>query len=108
MFKVNSDGTGFTTLVSFNSSTMGAYPQAGVVQGSDGALYGTTQRGGASGDGTVFKVNPDGAGFATLVSFNSSLTGATPLRWCRAGVGRGALRDDVHKAARPDMALCSG
>ena len=47
------------------------------MQGSDGALYGTTSSGGASGAGTVFKVNPDGTGFTTLVSFNSR-TGANP------------------------------
>ena len=45
------------------------------MQASDGTLYGTTSNGGASGVGTVFKVNPDGTGFATLVSFDST-TGA--------------------------------
>src|SRR5262249_2836765 len=43
-----------------------------------GALYGTTQEGGAeadggsSGSGTVFKLNPDGTGYAILHGFNSA------------------------------------
>ena len=47
----------------------GARPDAPLLQGRDGALYGTTPSGGASGTGTVFKINPDGTGFALLHSF---------------------------------------
>ena len=46
-------------------------PQAGLVQGSDGNFYGTTYHGGASGNGTVFKMTPGGA-LTTLVSFTGS------------------------------------
>ena len=38
----------------------GGYPLAGLVQGSDGMLYGTTSEGGAAAAGTVFKVTPQG------------------------------------------------
>src|SRR6185436_7990311 len=41
VFKLNSDGTGFTALHHFNNDTSGAYPIGGVIQGSDGLLYGT-------------------------------------------------------------------
>src|SRR6185503_3918870 len=44
---------------------------------ANGVLYGTTQAGGASGSGTIFKMNPDGSGFAVLKSFGSS-EGETP------------------------------
>ena len=43
------------TLHSFNYSD-GYYPQAGVIQGSDGALYGTTYQGGPGQYGTLFRV----------------------------------------------------
>ena len=63
MFKLNTDGTGFTVLKNFDYSTTGGYPYAGLMQGTDGALYGTAYQGGSSGYGTVFKLNPDGTGF---------------------------------------------
>ncbi len=83
VFKLASDGTGFTTLHSFTGSD-GASPQ-GLVPGSDGILYGTTHHGGASDKGTVFKLAADGSGFATLHSFTGS-DGTAP--W--AGVIQGA------------------
>jgi uncharacterized repeat protein (TIGR03803 family) len=53
-------GVIYTNLHSF-ASTDGAYPQAGLVQGSDGIFYGTTYGGGTSGGyGTVFKISTNG------------------------------------------------
>ena len=63
----------FTTLHSFcaqNDCTDGAVPFAGLVQASDGNLYGTTFGGGANDGGTVFKITPDGT-LSTLYSFCS-------------------------------------
>jgi uncharacterized repeat protein (TIGR03803 family) len=67
VFKVTSGGT-FTTLHSFDM-TDGGYPQPGLVQGTDGNLYGTTYFGGANGAGTVFKITPSGT-LTTLHSFD--------------------------------------
>jgi uncharacterized repeat protein (TIGR03803 family) len=52
----------FTTLVNFDGSN-GALPEdtMALVQGLDGNLYGTTMDGGASGEGTVFRVTSSGA-----------------------------------------------
>jgi uncharacterized repeat protein (TIGR03803 family) len=62
----------FTTIYSFCSQTNctdGAAPYAGLAQGTDGRLYGTTETGGANGSGgTVFKIRTDG-GLITLYSF---------------------------------------
>jgi len=58
----------FTTLVNFNY-TNGASPYfMSLVQGTDGNLYGTTESGGANGEGTMFKVTPTGT-LTTLYSF---------------------------------------
>src|SRR5580698_7580810 len=46
-----------TTLYSFSGSD-GANPEARVIIGPDGNLYGTTVTGGAYGQGTVFKLTP--------------------------------------------------
>ena len=61
-------------------SADGARPLAALLQGLDGALYGTTVNGGAHEGGTVFRVAPDGTGFAVLHSFDAltfSLSGLT-------------------------------
>jgi uncharacterized repeat protein (TIGR03803 family) len=56
-------------LHSFNS-TDGEYPQAGLVQGSDGNFYGTTYGGGTSGSyGTVFKIGTNGV-LTSLYTFD--------------------------------------
>jgi uncharacterized repeat protein (TIGR03803 family) len=45
-----------TVLHAFAGSSDGANPSANLVQGSDGALYGSTDAGGTKGFGTFFKV----------------------------------------------------
>jgi uncharacterized repeat protein (TIGR03803 family) len=51
------------------SSGDGLQAYAGLVQGRDGALYGTTWYGGSNGLGTVFKLNPNGTGYTSLYHF---------------------------------------
>jgi len=73
VFKVNTDGSGFTVLHSFSAMSGltnldGANPQAGLLL-NGGVLYGTTSSGGTGGLGTVFKMNTDGGGFAVLHNF---------------------------------------
>jgi uncharacterized repeat protein (TIGR03803 family) len=46
-------------------------PNAPLVQGPDGTLYGTASAGGTGGYGTVFKVRPDGTGFTNLYNFQN-------------------------------------
>jgi uncharacterized repeat protein (TIGR03803 family) len=65
-----------TTLFSFDG-TDGAQPYAGLVQATNGDLYGTTYEGGADGVGTVFKITPSGT-LTTLLSFDLS-DGASPF-----------------------------
>jgi uncharacterized repeat protein (TIGR03803 family) len=61
-----------TNLYSFgSSSTDGNGPVAGLVQGSDGNFYGTTQDGGTYSYGTVFRISP-GASYTNLYSFGGS------------------------------------
>jgi uncharacterized repeat protein (TIGR03803 family) len=62
VFKITPSGT-FTTIYNFCSQsgcTDGEYPVAGLVQGTNGHLYGTTSSGGANGGGTVFRITPSG------------------------------------------------
>jgi uncharacterized repeat protein (TIGR03803 family) len=48
-----------STIYTFNE-TDGKYPAAGLVQASNGGLFGTTVYGGANGDGTVFQIFTSG------------------------------------------------
>jgi uncharacterized repeat protein (TIGR03803 family) len=68
VFKVTTNGV-LTSLYSFTGGNDGSRPFAGLVQGSDGNLYGTTYAGGANGSGTVFKISPNGTCFTTLHNF---------------------------------------
>jgi len=84
LFKLNKDGTGYTILRSFAStSTDGSGLLGGVIEGSDGALYGTTDGGGTSSAGTIFKINKDGTGYAVLRSFT---TASSDGHWPYAGL----------------------
>ena len=78
IFKVNTNGTGFTILHSFTAAdpntfinSDGAYPFVGLIL-SGNTLYGTAQHGGSGGNGTVFAVNPDGTGFTNLYTFTAA------------------------------------
>jgi uncharacterized repeat protein (TIGR03803 family) len=76
VFQLSTNGT-FTTLVTLTfSDSTGAYPIAGLIQGADGNLYGTTAIGGTNGNGTIFRLATNGA-FASLVSFDNA-NGASP------------------------------
>lgn len=79
VFKITSRGA-ITVLHSFTGSGDGANPIAGLVQATDGNFYGTTQTAdGASGCGTIFRVNSTGT-FATLFTFPSDKSmGCNPL-----------------------------
>jgi uncharacterized repeat protein (TIGR03803 family) len=62
VFRLKSAGSGWilTPLYSFQDSSDGKYPEARVVFGPDGTLYGTTIEGGGTNDGTVFNLQPSG------------------------------------------------
>jgi uncharacterized repeat protein (TIGR03803 family) len=75
VFRISPSGSE-TNLYTFVGSPDGAYPPAGLVQGTDGNFYGTTAGGGTNdipggGDGTVFRISPSGT-YTTLYSFGSS------------------------------------
>ena len=50
-------------------------PAAGLIQASDGALYGTTTLGGSDDAGTIFKLNGDGGGYALVYLFRIAANG---------------------------------
>jgi uncharacterized repeat protein (TIGR03803 family) len=77
VFKLNIDGTAFTTLHNFIGGTNdGDSPKAGLILAGS-TLFGTTVDGGSSNAGTVFSISTDGISYTNLHSFSGS-DGANP------------------------------
>jgi uncharacterized repeat protein (TIGR03803 family) len=75
VFSINTDGSGFTVLKTFEGGD-GANPY-GALALSGGMIYGTTASG-TPGYGTIFKVSTSGSGFTTLHSFTDGTDGGAP------------------------------
>jgi uncharacterized repeat protein (TIGR03803 family) len=102
VFAVNTDGTGYTNLYSFQGGSDGSQPQKGLIL-SGSTLFGTTYSGGSIGgggnNGIVFAINTDGTGYHKVYNFTDgespqglilsggTLYGATQ----RGGYGNGTV-----------------
>jgi uncharacterized repeat protein (TIGR03803 family) len=74
-------GYAFTLLYTFQGGNDGRSPFAQLVADKNGNLYGTTQYGGASNNGTVFELTPSGSSYVehVLYAFAGGNDGALPL-----------------------------
>jgi uncharacterized repeat protein (TIGR03803 family) len=77
------EAASFNTLFQFSGAADGGAPTGNLVAGPHGSLYGVTQAGGASGNGTVFRLNrpPRGSGqwsVTTLYSFAGGSDASAP------------------------------
>jgi len=74
VFRISPSGSETTLHFFVGSPTDGDYPEAGLVEGSDGNFYGTTTYCGMNGVGTVFKVsvplNPPANQISEIQFFN--------------------------------------
>jgi uncharacterized repeat protein (TIGR03803 family) len=101
VFKLNTNGTGFTNLHNFaagSTNSSGAYtnsdgtgPVAGLIL-SGNTLYGTATSGSGSGNGAVFAINIDGTGFMNLHDFAAGGTNSSGVYTNGDGVGPEASR----------------
>ncbi|HZQ45872.1 MAG TPA: choice-of-anchor tandem repeat GloVer-containing protein [Verrucomicrobiae bacterium] len=71
VFSMNINGTGFTNLYDFSGGADGGLPNAGLIL-SGNVLYGTATSAGASGGGTLYRINTDGSAFTNLHNFTFS------------------------------------
>jgi len=72
VFKINTDGTGYQNLFSFNYATTGDAPEGDLILVGN-TLYGMTYVGGVGGGGTVFSIDTSGQNFTLLYSFSSPM-----------------------------------
>ena len=68
VFRISPAGV-FQALHLFNDKVDGYDPLSSLVQGSDGAFYGTNPDGGLNGTGTIFRVTTDGT-FSVIYTFS--------------------------------------
>lgn len=72
-------GTNTITRVAYFSGLTGYNPNGGVILDASGNIYGTTQRGGTNGVGTIYKIAAGTSTVTTLASFTTATNGSTPL-----------------------------
>lgn len=77
VFKIDTSGTE-SVLHSFAGNPDGARPYAGLAMDSSGNLYGTTEHGGSSGFGTIFKIDTVGSESVVHSFTGGSKDGADP------------------------------
>jgi uncharacterized repeat protein (TIGR03803 family) len=78
VFKLTPKGS-LTTLYSFDFThpLNGYFPSGGLTLGRDGNLYGVTEFGGVSGNGTIFRITPNGQ-MTIIYNFTDGADGAVP------------------------------
>jgi uncharacterized repeat protein (TIGR03803 family) len=83
VFRVTPSGR-FTVLARFDYYNNGAFPFGNLTLGTDGNFYGTTNSGGRTLSGTVYRMTPSG-GITVLAQLNRDTVGAQP----EAGITQG-------------------
>ena len=80
LFSIHTDGKHFKILQNFGepSTNDGVNPYGSLLL-SGTTLYGTTQLGGNTGNGTVFQIDTDGTGYGRLYDFQNGNDGQKPI-----------------------------
>jgi uncharacterized protein (TIGR03437 family) len=100
MFRISTSGA-LTTVYSFCSQSLctdGTYPNAGLFQDTNGALYGAASAGGSYAEGTVFSLSVGlgpfvktlptaGKGGSAVKILGTNLTGATSITFNGTAAG---------------------
>jgi uncharacterized repeat protein (TIGR03803 family) len=73
VFELAKGSSTITTLASFDFSSSGGFPGAGLIQDSSGNLFGTTSSFGPDLNGSVFELDRGSSTITTLASFNGTI-----------------------------------
>jgi len=100
LFRINADGSGFTTLFQFAArgagerNIGGAVPEGTIAIASDGMLYGSTQLGGSNGSGVIYRIDPATDTVTVVYEFT--------------GRGNSSTNESNRESARPVSGLTAG
>ena len=78
LFRLGPDGLDYAIWHHFGAAGDGRLPSGKLVQGTDGAWYGTTFMGGSNACGTLFRLSADGGTYAVLYGFTGLDDGDAP------------------------------
>ncbi|MBE9484977.1 MAG: T9SS type A sorting domain-containing protein [Bacteroidetes bacterium] len=79
IYRFNASNGLLTVLEDLITLTEGMEPSGTPVQASDGFLYGLTNKGGAMGDGALYKFNLSNSTYAKQVDFQGAASGSHPV-----------------------------
>jgi uncharacterized repeat protein (TIGR03803 family) len=77
IFKIKTDGSGYTKIFDFSGSSNGKYPYGSLTL-SGNMLYGMTNQGGNADKGCIFKINASNNAFTKLFDFTGAANGSYP------------------------------
>jgi uncharacterized repeat protein (TIGR03803 family) len=86
VYKLAKDGSQFAVLHHFTGGADSAKPYGGLIEGSDGYLYGTTDFGDIATRGTIYKLDKSGNNYAIIHTF----TGNPDGQQCNSKLLRGS------------------
>lgn len=72
IYRINTDGSSYSVLKGFSPDGTEGLKPTGSLAVSGQSLFGITEGGGTGGEGTVFRINSDGSGFAILHEFTGT------------------------------------
>lgn len=78
IYKVMSDGSGFSKIFDFTGGTDGIFPVSNLVYDGN-YLFGMTNAGGTNDHGTIFRILPDGNNYEKLLDFDDLTNGSAPV-----------------------------
>jgi uncharacterized repeat protein (TIGR03803 family) len=79
VFTIDQNGGNFSVLHSFLGGSDGANPEAALLLGNDGRLYGTTYFANSATRGTIFKLDEDGKNYSVIHTFTGNPDGQQPV-----------------------------
>ncbi len=77
IYEYDLSGSTYSVVFNYTAASTGNQPVGGIVQASNGKIYGTTNQGGANNVGVLFEFNPTGNTYSVLSTMVSTL-GANP------------------------------